>query len=137
MLHLTERNQTFSFSGISSRPVLSINRSFSAPVNLHFEQNAADLVQIARHETDMFARFQALTDLALPALIAATKAVQNGGEVRTDAELIATLIEIVGDPRSSLLSAHRRWRCPAKRILPVNWVAIPIRTPFTRRATPP
>ncbi|KAF1855344.1 hypothetical protein Lal_00012877 [Lupinus albus] len=60
----------------------------------------------------------ALTDLALPALIAATKAVQNGGEVRTDAELIATLIEIVGDSSLEPLSAHRRWRCPAKRISP-------------------
>ncbi|UXS38833.1 aminopeptidase N [Agrobacterium tumefaciens] len=97
VLHLTERNQTFSFSGISSRPVLSINRSFSAPINLDFEQNAADLVQIARHETDMFARFQALTDLALPALIAATRAVQNGKDVQTDAELTATLIEIIGN----------------------------------------
>jgi aminopeptidase N len=97
VLHLTERNQTFSFSGISSRPVLSINRSFSAPINLDFEQNADDLVQIARHETDMFARFQALTDLALPALIAATRAVQNGEEIRTDADLSATLIEIIGN----------------------------------------
>ncbi|MFK0384560.1 aminopeptidase N [Agrobacterium sp. NPDC090273] len=97
VLHLTERRQTFTFSGISSRPVVSINRSFSAPVNIDFVQRPADLVQIARHETDMFARFQALTELALPALIAATKAIHAGGDVVADADLIATLIEVAGD----------------------------------------
>src|SRR5690606_25981658 len=43
VLHLTKRRQTFTFTGISSRPVLSLNRSFSAPINLHFDQRAEDL----------------------------------------------------------------------------------------------
>lgn len=97
VLHLTEGSQSFTFTGISSRPVVSINRSFSAPVNIDFTQQPADLVQIARHETDMFARFQALTELALPALTAATKAAHAGDEIQLDANLIATLIEVADD----------------------------------------
>ncbi len=31
VLHLTQRAQTFTFGGIGSRPVLSLNRGFSAP----------------------------------------------------------------------------------------------------------
>ncbi|MDS7596568.1 aminopeptidase N [Agrobacterium tumefaciens] len=97
VLHLTEGSQSCTFTGISSRPVVSINRSFSAPVNIDFPQQPADLVQIARHETDMFARFQALTELALPALTAATKAAHAGDEIQLDADLIATLIEVADD----------------------------------------
>jgi aminopeptidase N len=66
VLHLTERAQTAVFKGIGSRPVMSLNRSFSAPINLHFDQSPADLALLATHETDHFARWQALTDLALP-----------------------------------------------------------------------
>ena len=97
VLHLTERSQTFVFSGISSRPVLSLNRSFSAPINLHFEQSSDDLVQIARHETDMFSRWQALTDLALPDLIKAAHNVRNGATVQCNPALISTLLDIIGD----------------------------------------
>ena len=97
VLHLTERSQTFVFSGISSRPVLSLNRSFSAPINLHFEQSSDDLVQIARHETDMFSRWQALTDLALPDLIKAAHDVRNGAAVQCNPALISTLLDIIGD----------------------------------------
>lgn len=97
VLHLTERSQTFSFSGVSSRPALSLNRSFSAPINLHLEQSADDLVQIARHETDMFSRWQALTALAMPNLVKATQAVRAGTEVTVDPAFLSALIEIAGD----------------------------------------
>ncbi|WP_288430726.1 aminopeptidase N [uncultured Agrobacterium sp.] len=97
VLHLTERSQTFSFSGVSSRPALSLNRSFSAPINLHLEQSADDLVQIARHETDMFSRWQALTALAMPNLVKATQAVRSGTEVTVDPAFLSALIEIAGD----------------------------------------
>ncbi|MGV1770517.1 aminopeptidase N [Agrobacterium vitis] len=68
VLHLTERRQVFQFSGVKERPVLSLNRGFSAPVILHFSQASADLALIARHDSDLFSRWQALTDLALPVL---------------------------------------------------------------------
>ncbi len=75
VLHLTERQQTAVFHGIASRPVLSINRGFSAPINLQFSQSAADLAHIARNESDLFARWQALSDLALPSLVSATQVI--------------------------------------------------------------
>jgi aminopeptidase N len=97
VLHLTSRNQTFAFSGISSRPVLSLNRSFSAPINLHFDQAPADLAHIARHDTDLFARWQALTDLAIGNLTQAARDVREGRAVTCDPVLIAALLEAAGD----------------------------------------
>jgi aminopeptidase N len=97
ILHLTARNQTFTFSGISSRPVLSLNRSFSAPINLHFNQAPADLAHIARHDTDLFARWQALTDLAVGNLTRAARDVREGKPVTFDPVLISALLEAAGD----------------------------------------
>ena len=105
VLHLTERKQTFTFSGISSRPVLSLNRSFSAPINLHLDQAPADLAHIARHDTDLFSRWQALTDLALPNLMQAARDTRDGKEVTCDPALIAALLEAAGD--ASLEPAFR------------------------------
>ncbi|WJH39435.1 aminopeptidase N [Aliirhizobium terrae] len=102
VLHLTERKQTFTFTGISSRPVLSLNRSFSAPINLHLDQTEADLAHIAKHDTDLFSRWQALTDLAMPNLIQATR---DGDKATGNPALISALLECAAD--ASLEPAFR------------------------------
>jgi aminopeptidase N len=97
VLHLKERRQTVTFSGVTSRPVVSLNRSFSAPINLHFEQAPADLAHIARHDSDLFARWQALNDLALPNLVDAARKARAGSSIETNPVLADTLIAIAGD----------------------------------------
>ncbi|MDR9785578.1 aminopeptidase N [Rhizobium redzepovicii] len=97
VLHLTGRTQTVVFHGIGSRPVVSINRSFSAPINLHFDQSPADLAHLARHETDHFARWQALTDLALPNLLKAARDAREGKPVVCEATFVGTLIAAAAD----------------------------------------
>lgn len=97
VLHLTERSQKFVFTGIPSRPTVSLNRGFSAPVSLHFNQSSADLSLIARHESDLFARWQALTNLALPVLTAAAAQARKGEAVQSDAVLTETLLAIAAD----------------------------------------
>ncbi|PDT15227.1 aminopeptidase N [Rhizobium sp. J15] len=97
VLHLTGRTQTVVFHGIGSRPVVSINRSFSAPINLHFDQSPADLAHLARHETDHFARWQALTDLALPNLLKAARDAREGKPVVCEATFVETLIAAAAD----------------------------------------
>ncbi|MND51244.1 Aminopeptidase N [compost metagenome] len=105
VLHLTERSQSFTFSGVSSRPVVSLNRSFSAPVNLVFEQSLEDLVHIARHDSDLFSRWQALTDLAMPNLTQAARDARDGKDVICDPAFVAALLECAGD--ASLEPAFR------------------------------
>ncbi|TCL76197.1 aminopeptidase N [Rhizobium sp. BK251] len=97
VLHLIGRSQTAVFHGISSRPVVSINRSFSAPINLQFDQSEADLALIAHHETDNFARWQALTDLALPNLLQAARDARVEKQVTCDATFIDALLAAAQD----------------------------------------
>jgi aminopeptidase N len=97
VLHLTERTQTAVFHDIPSRPVLSLNRSFSTPINLHFRQSDADLALIARYETDHFARWQALIDLALPSLLQAARDARQGSAITCDPAFIGALLAAASD----------------------------------------
>ncbi|THF52535.1 aminopeptidase N [Allorhizobium terrae] len=97
LLHLTEAEQSFVFHGVSERPVLSLNRSFSAPVILNFAQSSDDLALIARCESDLFSRWQALTDLALPVLCEGVKQVRAGQPVLFNDALKRSLLAIIAD----------------------------------------
>ncbi|CAN7572490.1 aminopeptidase N [Pararhizobium sp. LjRoot238] len=97
VLNLVERKHTVTFTGIVSRPVLSLNRDFSTPINLHFEQTPADRAHIARYESDLFARWQALNDLALPNLVAATASAKAGKAAKCDKALIEALLAAAAD----------------------------------------
>lgn len=53
-LVLKEQRQTFEFQNIASKPVLSILRDFSAPVNLEMEQTDDELLTLMAYDTDAF-----------------------------------------------------------------------------------
>ncbi|MFM6933506.1 MAG: aminopeptidase N, partial [Novosphingobium sp.] len=66
---LDKAEASFAFSGHARRPVLSINRGFSAPVAMDAGQDAADLVFLAAHDDDPFARYEALQSLVVQHLV--------------------------------------------------------------------
>jgi aminopeptidase N len=52
------------------RPVLSINRGFSAPVVIESDEALEDLVFLAAHDDDPFARYEAMQSLITRHLVA-------------------------------------------------------------------
>ena len=65
-------SETIVFESVTERPVLSINRGFSAPVIVESDRPATDLAFLARHDDDPFARYEAIQQLMLDTLVAAT-----------------------------------------------------------------
>lgn len=59
VLHFQQAEQTFVFSGVRERPTLSLFRDFSAPVKVHFEQSAEELLFLWQHDSDGFNRWDA------------------------------------------------------------------------------
>ncbi len=80
LLVLTEPEQTFTFEGFTAPPVLSINRGFSAPVEVTAPITADDLVFLAAHDDDPFARYEAMQQLILRHLVAAVSGVMSDAE---------------------------------------------------------
>ncbi|SEM70172.1 aminopeptidase N [Sphingomonas gellani] len=67
---LDQPAETLVFEAISERPVLSINRGFSAPVVIESDRSPADLAFLSGHDDDPFARYEAMQQLMLDTLVA-------------------------------------------------------------------
>ncbi|WP_298289150.1 aminopeptidase N [Novosphingobium sp.] len=80
LLVLTQAQQTFTFEGFDALPVLSINRGFSAPVEVTAPVTADDLVFLARHDDDPFARYEAMQQLIVRHLVGAVAGTLEGRE---------------------------------------------------------
>ena len=92
---LDRAEMEFSFPGFAARPVLSINRGFSAPVTITADTSGADLVFLAAHDDDAFARQEALQQLEVQHLVGAV----NGADVAAGAAAIAdALARVISDP---------------------------------------
>jgi len=77
---LVGEESTFTYSGFAQPPVLSINRGFSAPVAIERDVAAQDLVFLAAHDDDPFARYEAMQELVVGHLVAAVGGGLSQGE---------------------------------------------------------
>src|SRR5262249_40165724 len=82
---------TYVFAGIAKRPVLSLNRGFSAPVRVVANVGEKDLRFLAVHDSDPFNRWQAVHTLATRLLVDSAAAVRRGEAPREDPDLMAAL----------------------------------------------
>ena len=99
VLVLNEPTATVEFTSIAERPVLSINRGFSAPVKLNSDLDADDLAFLAAHDSDAFNRWQALQTISMRLLIDNVAALHAGKTPCTDEKLIAALSALLADDR--------------------------------------
>ena len=73
LIILDSASQSIRFDDVAEPPLLSINRDFSAPVNVAARRAPGELELLARHDSDPFARFEAMQELMLSELIAGTR----------------------------------------------------------------
>ena len=92
---LDRAEMAFSFPGYAARPVLSLNRGFSAPVSIAADTNRTDLSFLAAHDDDPFARYEALQQLTVQHLLA----VIGGDADRAGTAAIAEALgNVIADP---------------------------------------
>ncbi len=99
LIEVTKRRQTYRFAGIPSRPVPSLLRGFSAPVNLTIDQTPEDLAFLMAHDSDAFNRWQAAQDYGTQLLIAGTEAARKGKPAPNADAYISALGAILADGR--------------------------------------
>jgi aminopeptidase N len=68
---LTEARREIRMPGFARKPVLSINRDFSAPITVESNRTADELAFLAAHDDDPFARYEAMQQLMLDTLVSA------------------------------------------------------------------
>jgi aminopeptidase N len=65
--------QSIRFENVSEPPLLSINRDFSAPIILQAERRTGELERLAQSDTDPFARYEAIQDIMMRALLSGAR----------------------------------------------------------------
>jgi aminopeptidase N len=99
VLEIRKRKETFRFVGIPSKPVPSLLRSFSAPVNLTIDLSDDDLAYLMTHDRDEFNRWQAAQDFATRVLVGGVTAKATGAKAPDASGFIAALGAIVENER--------------------------------------
>ena len=74
VLEVRKRTERFRFRDVPSKPVPSLLREFSAPVNLTIERTDTELEFLMANDSDLFNRWQAAQDYATRVLIGAVAA---------------------------------------------------------------
>ena len=92
VLELTKTKQSFSFDGLSAKPIPSILREFSAPVILQRDTSNAERAFLLAHDSDPFNRWEAGNALAKESRVAM---VLDG--TAPDADYLDALIKLVRD----------------------------------------
>ncbi|GKT11091.1 MAG: aminopeptidase N [Thiomicrorhabdus sp.] len=65
ILRCTQVEESFTFTHISSQPIPSLLRGFSAPVNLSYDYSDSELGLLAHSDTDSFVRWESFQTLAM------------------------------------------------------------------------
>ncbi|MCB1516390.1 MAG: aminopeptidase N [Hyphomicrobiaceae bacterium] len=101
LIRLTGKKQTLTFKGLSAKPVLSINREFSAPVNVTDDLSPKELSFLARHDDDPVNRWMALQELAKEMMVGRVRSgsAYHEEELRTLTDAMKQTLERPnGDP---------------------------------------
>ena len=92
---LDEATQTFVFENVASEPVVSLLRDFSAPVQLNYDYQDADLAFLLKHETNGFNRWQ-VTQMLVNRILLQSQGAKSSPEVYLEA-LAQTLPVLAAD----------------------------------------
>jgi aminopeptidase N len=97
VLHIRKASQTYTFTGLTERPVASLLRDFSAPVTLVTNLTDRDYEFLMAHDSDPFSRWQSGQNLAMKLLVAMTEKCRAGEEPRVPRRFAAALGPLVTD----------------------------------------
>ena len=97
MLSLTKKEQTFIFSNIPEKPVLSILRDFSAPVKVVTEISSKNLIFLLEHDSDNFNRWHASRKLVNNMLMKLMTQAQKKKKLTIDKVLIKVFLEVLAN----------------------------------------
>ncbi len=97
VLSVTEAEQTFTFVGVTAKPLPSLLRGFSAPVKLAFPYDRDQLMFLMQHDSDGFNRWEAGQQLSVQVLQDLIGQQQKGEPLLLDQRLVTALGSVLGN----------------------------------------
>ena len=97
VIHLHHASESITFHGITARPVPSLLRGFSAPINIASPLTAEDRTFLALNDNDPVARWQTMTGIFTQALLEGAKRVRGGYAPETDTKIVELAGRVASD----------------------------------------
>jgi len=97
VLELTKDKQTFRFDQVTRKPIPSLLRNFSAPVELEYSYTDDELAHLMAHDSDAFNRWEAGQRLAIKRLLNIINNIRNNGQLVLDELFINTMRTTLND----------------------------------------
>lgn len=97
VLHLKDSEQTFVFQGVAEKPVLSLNRDFSAPIKLHWNASANELLHLIKYDSDPFNRREACFKMSQDELLRLIDLHRNNAQLVARENIVDAIGFIIHD----------------------------------------
>lgn len=95
LLSIKKPTEVFHFSGITSKPIPSLLRNFSAPVKLNYPFSDSDYLFLLSHDTDSFNRWDAAQQLGTRILLGCVQNLQKNQACTTPHYFLEALQKIL------------------------------------------
>lgn len=99
VLNLKRSSQTISARGLKDRPVLSLNREFSAPIEIDWQRPDEDLLYLFVEDSDAFNRWEAGQKLMLKELRRLIECAEQVLPFVADSQLVSALEQVLKDDK--------------------------------------
>ncbi|MGZ3775519.1 MAG: aminopeptidase N [Pseudobdellovibrionaceae bacterium] len=117
LIELKEQQEHFVFKGLQERPVLSILREFSAPVNLKWNAKEDDLYFLMKKDTDSFNRREMAQKLAIGVLHQLVESARKKETLTVDPRYLDAISSIVCDENMDPAFKAKMLQLPSNAIL--------------------
>jgi aminopeptidase N, Escherichia coli type len=109
VLEVSKEQETFVFHDVAERPVPSLLRGFSAPVNLDFAYSLDDLTRLMARDDDGFCRWDASQKMAIQVINNVIVSLANDPAPTVDKRYLDAFGEVLNQAITSLKITIRLW----------------------------
>jgi len=102
VLHIKNREEQFEFVNVLSKPILSINRDFSAPIKLEWNQSYEDMIYLMSHDSNAFNRYESSQGLAYKIILDLKNKILAGEELTIDERYVEAFRKLLHDKNMDL-----------------------------------
>lgn len=97
VIHLRQTEQNFLFTDVNEKPVLSLNREFSAPIKLNWKATQTELLHLIKFDSDAFNRREACFKMILQELQRLIADYHNKVNLSAKTDIVEALGYILAD----------------------------------------
>lgn len=97
VVHFKNETQTFVFSEVHDKPVLSLNREFSAPIKLHWQASQSELLHLIKYDSDSFNRREAAYKMNLQELRRLIRSARTNKSLEVNSSIVEAVGFIIAD----------------------------------------